>query len=73
MWLQGEEIYNTYGQVSNYTLLLMYGFAVEPEQNPNTTVELPLSAIKEACKKNPPYPVSSMSQRWRILEMKVGY
>ena len=27
LFLQGEEIYNTYGQLANWQLLQMYGFA----------------------------------------------
>ncbi|XP_067929235.1 N-lysine methyltransferase setd6-like isoform X2 [Watersipora subatra] len=46
---KGEEVYNTYGKVSNYTLLLMYGFAVLPQTNPYNTLELKLSTIDTAC------------------------
>ncbi|KAF6030023.1 SETD6 [Bugula neritina] len=46
---KGEEIYNTYGKISNYTLLLMYGFCVKPLSNPYNTTELRLPALRQAC------------------------
>ena len=42
---QGEEVYNTYGQVANWHLLHMYGFAEEYPQNLYDTVSSTLSVL----------------------------
>lgn len=31
--LQGEEVFNTYGELANWQLLHMYGFAERPSDN----------------------------------------
>lgn len=66
---QGEEVYNTYGKVSNYTLLLMYGFSVPPQDNPHNTVELRLPTILAACAETN-YP--DIEIRDKYLVKKVG-
>lgn len=65
---QGCEVFNTYGQISNYTLLLMYGFCVPADTNPNNTVEIPSSVFKSACKLVD-WPCND--DRWRLLAKKV--
>ncbi|XP_076469350.1 N-lysine methyltransferase setd6-like [Babylonia areolata] len=44
---QGEEVFNTYGEVSNQGLLHMYGFAQIPADNHYDTVEIPVSVVTE--------------------------
>ncbi|XP_012942376.1 N-lysine methyltransferase setd6 [Aplysia californica] len=45
---QGEEIFNTYGQVSNLHLMHMYGFAESYPHNSNDVVEIPSTCMWEA-------------------------
>ncbi|KAL8580162.1 hypothetical protein ACOMHN_043047 [Nucella lapillus] len=47
---QGEEIYNTYGELSNKGLLHMYGFAQRCPDNHYDTVDIPVSVVTEAAK-----------------------
>ncbi|CAL1537075.1 unnamed protein product [Lymnaea stagnalis] len=47
---KGEEIFNTYGQVSNLHLMHMYGFAEPYPDNTNDVVEIPVVRIFEAAK-----------------------
>lgn len=44
---QGEQVYNTYGELCNADLLRKYGFA--DEENPNDLVEINGDAVVEAC------------------------
>lgn len=66
---QGEEIYNTYGKISNYTLLLMYGFCVKPLSNPYNTTELRLPALRQACEQTG-FPDAALRFDW--LDKKVS-
>lgn len=45
---KGEEIFNTYGQVSNLHLMHMYGFAEQYPTNTNDVVEIPFTRLVEA-------------------------
>ena len=61
-------MYNTYGKVSNYTLLLMYGFAVPPLENPHNTVELRLSTIQQACRETE-YPDADLRVKYLVKKV----
>ncbi|XP_052072608.1 N-lysine methyltransferase setd6-like [Mytilus californianus] len=50
---KGEEIYNTYGQLANWQLLQMYGFAEQFPNNHYDTVDIPISVVLEAAKELP--------------------
>jgi hypothetical protein len=56
MMLQGEEVYNTYGEHSNSDLLHMYGFVEIYPSNVFDSVEIPTKYFVEAMKaqKNDP-------------------
>ncbi|GFO16382.1 N-lysine methyltransferase setd6-like [Plakobranchus ocellatus] len=47
---KGEEIFNTYGQVSNLHLMHMYGFAEPYPNNTNDVVEIPVHRLLDAAK-----------------------
>ncbi|KAL0968537.1 hypothetical protein UPYG_G00268150 [Umbra pygmaea] len=45
---KGEEVFNTYGQMANWQLLHMYGFAEPYESNSNDTADIPMSNVYKA-------------------------
>ncbi|KAM4614315.1 N-lysine methyltransferase SETD6 [Discoglossus pictus] len=44
----GQEVFNTYGQMANWQLLHMYGFAEPHPQNINETADIPMVTLREA-------------------------
>lgn len=44
---KGHEIFNTYGQMANWQLIHMYGFA-EPYPNVNDTADIQMVTVREA-------------------------
>lgn len=44
----GEEVFNTYGQMANWQLLHMYGFAEPYHSNSNDTADIPMSNVYKA-------------------------
>lgn len=45
---KGEEIFNTYGQMANWQLLHMYGFAEPFPTNANDTADIHTSTVYQA-------------------------
>lgn len=45
---KGEEVFNTYGQMANWQLLHMYGFAEPYQSNSNDTADIPMSNVYKA-------------------------
>ena len=45
---QGEEVFNTYGQMANWQLLHMYGFVEPYHSNSNDTADIPMSNVYKA-------------------------
>lgn len=70
LYLQGEEVYNTYGRLSNYTLLLMYGFAVPSAENQYNTVDITWPLIKQACEETK-WP--DMESRCKLIQKMVSF
>ncbi len=42
---KGEEVFNTYGQMANWQLLHMYGFAEPFPTNSNDTADIQMSSV----------------------------
>lgn len=45
---RGEEVFNTYGEMANWQLLHMYGFAEPYPSNSNDTADIPMSNVYKA-------------------------
>lgn len=45
---KGEEVFNTYGQMANWQLLHMYGFAEPFPMNSNDTADIQMSSVYKA-------------------------
>ncbi len=45
---KGEEVFNTYGQMANWQLLHMYGFAEPFPTNSNDTADIQMSSVYKA-------------------------
>ncbi|KAH9503158.1 N-lysine methyltransferase setd6 [Bulinus truncatus] len=64
---QGEEIFNTYGEVSNLHLMHMYGFAEQFPANRNDVVEIPVIRMLEAAQElNPNHKLTL--DKWTFLQ-----
>lgn len=46
--LKGHEIFNTYGQMANWQLIHMYGFAEPYPNNTDDTADIQMVAVREA-------------------------
>ncbi|XP_055349279.1 N-lysine methyltransferase setd6-like isoform X2 [Paramacrobiotus metropolitanus] len=73
----GEEIFNTYGEISSSELLYLYGYAEDDEENPFEEVFIPSSLLRDTLtdllQQNPPrLPLSpaQLDKRWSYLEKK---
>uniref|UniRef100_A0A0B7AIJ8 SET domain-containing protein n=2 Tax=Arion vulgaris TaxID=1028688 RepID=A0A0B7AIJ8_9EUPU len=68
---KGEEVYNTYGQVSNLHLMHMYGFAEPYPNNINDVVEIPvirlLAAAKEQLDDSDSTDITLLDEKWKYL------
>ncbi|KAK3755261.1 hypothetical protein RRG08_027519 [Elysia crispata] len=66
----GEEIFNTYGQVSNLHLMHMYGFAERYPENINDVVEIPVNRLLEAAKERSEQETQSklIESKWQFLK-----
>ena len=45
---KGHEIFNTYGQMANWQLIHMYGFAEPYPDNTNDTADIQMVTVREA-------------------------
>lgn len=45
---KGHEIFNTYGQMANWQLIHMYGFAEPYPSNMNDTADIQMVTVREA-------------------------
>ncbi|XP_013416662.1 N-lysine methyltransferase setd6 [Lingula anatina] len=66
---EGEEVFNTYGQLANWQLLHMYGFA-EPYPNNNyDTVDLPLQILYDVAKQGKDEEdLQLLTEKWQVLQ-----
>ncbi|CAG5116399.1 unnamed protein product, partial [Candidula unifasciata] len=65
---KGEEIYNTYGQVSNLHLMHMYGFAEPFPDNVNDVVEIPVTRLLAAAKESTgDSDTDLLDKKWKFL------
>lgn len=46
--LEGHEIFNTYGQMANWQLIHMYGFAEAYPNNTNDTADIQMVTVRDA-------------------------
>uniref|UniRef100_A0A0L8HD91 N-lysine methyltransferase SETD6 n=1 Tax=Octopus bimaculoides TaxID=37653 RepID=A0A0L8HD91_OCTBM len=68
---KGEEVYNTYGMLSNSQLLHMYGFAEPYPKNVNDTVEIPIKIFQESAAELPVHADNEelLQQKWQMMLM----
>ncbi|MEE6500230.1 hypothetical protein FKM82_003711 [Ascaphus truei] len=62
--LAGQELFNTYGQMANWQLLHMYGFAEPHPQNINETADIQMVTLREAALQA----VESAAERAQVQE-----
>ncbi|XP_077996066.1 N-lysine methyltransferase setd6-like [Glandiceps talaboti] len=68
---KGEEVFNTYGQLPNWQLLHMYGFAEPHQQNLYDTVEINITTLLESAKSlcnEDSGEVSLLQRKWNWLQ-----
>ncbi|XP_046360265.1 N-lysine methyltransferase setd6-like [Haliotis cracherodii] len=65
---KGEEIFNTYGQVANWHLLHMYGFAEPHPNNHYDTVDIPLRLVLDAAKQLDYNTPQLLQDKWAFLQ-----
>lgn len=53
---KGQEVFNTYGQMANWQLLHMYGFAEPHRSNCNDTADVPVASLYQAATQGHPPP-----------------
>ncbi|XP_041854073.1 N-lysine methyltransferase setd6 [Melanotaenia boesemani] len=65
----GEEVFNTYGQMANWQLLHMYGFAEPYPSNRNDTADIPVVNLYKAAVQGvqPDLDHQLMEERWEVL------
>lgn len=51
---RGQEVFNTYGQMANWQLLHMYGFAEQHSSNFNDTADVPAVNLYKAATQGDP-------------------
>lgn len=65
---KGEEVFNTYGQMANWQLLHMYGFAEPFPNNSNDTVDIPgRNFYKTATGVASDLELSLLEEKWHLL------
>uniref|UniRef100_UPI00358E2559 N-lysine methyltransferase SETD6 n=1 Tax=Myxine glutinosa TaxID=7769 RepID=UPI00358E2559 len=64
----GEEVFNTYGQLANSQLLHMYGFTEPGSTNSNDTARVPwVSLLRSALHGQGPKERNLLRRKWRLL------
>uniref|UniRef100_A0A8C4PXS3 SET domain containing 6, protein lysine methyltransferase n=1 Tax=Eptatretus burgeri TaxID=7764 RepID=A0A8C4PXS3_EPTBU len=64
----GEEVFNTYGQLANSQLLHMYGFTEPGSTNPNDTARVPwITLLRSALHGQGPKERKLLRRKWRLL------
>lgn len=51
---RGQEVFNTYGQMANWQLLHMYGFAEPHRSNSNDTADVPAANLYQVATQGDP-------------------
>lgn len=74
---QGEEVFNTYGEISNEEMLYLYGYAENDEKNPHEEVFIRCQHVYEVCKgmierQELPLAVAELDARWELLTNRVS-
>ncbi|XP_078590049.1 N-lysine methyltransferase SETD6-like isoform X3 [Branchiostoma floridae x Branchiostoma japonicum] len=65
----GEEVFNTFGQLANWQLLHMYGFAEAWPENIYDTVDIPMQVVlEEARRVAGPDDAQLLEEKWQFLE-----
>ncbi|KAK3598982.1 hypothetical protein CHS0354_024658 [Potamilus streckersoni] len=64
---KGEEVFNTYGELSNQHLLHMYGFAEPYPNNHYDTVEIPIKLLVHAAQDVIGYSEDAFSRKKKVL------
>ncbi|XP_072164344.1 N-lysine methyltransferase setd6-like [Diadema setosum] len=64
---KGEEVFNTYGDLANWELLHMYGFAEEHAENCYDTVDIPCRFLYEEVRRLHPDDKETLEEKWTYL------
>ncbi|XP_787519.5 N-lysine methyltransferase setd6 [Strongylocentrotus purpuratus] len=64
---KGSEVFNTYGEIANWQLLHMYGFAEEYPENIYDTVDIPHRYLLEEARTHEAFS-ATMDERWKFLK-----
>ncbi|KAI0221293.1 N-lysine methyltransferase SETD6 [Lamellibrachia satsuma] len=65
---RGEEIFNTYGELANFQLLHMYGFAESYPHNHYDTVEIAMKLVGEVVKRDAAVlGLEAVEEKWKFL------
>lgn len=59
---EGEEIFNTYGQMANWQLLHMYGFAEPYPGNTNDTADIQMVTVRKAALQREWAPITDLGK-----------
>lgn len=67
--LQGHEIFNTYGQMANWQLIHMYGFAEPYPDNTDDTADIQMVTVRDAALQGTEDETERLllSERWDFL------
>ncbi|XP_072037649.1 N-lysine methyltransferase setd6-like [Amphiura filiformis] len=65
---KGEEVFNTYGELANWQLLHMYGFAESYPENIYDTVDIPMSVLHKCASSVDGCDANLLEQKWKFLQ-----
>ncbi|XP_016366894.1 N-lysine methyltransferase setd6-like [Sinocyclocheilus rhinocerous] len=70
---KGEEVFNTYGQMANWQLLHMYGFAEPFPTNSNDTADIQMSSVYKAAVQAAQSEAAQklLVDKWNMCEMEI--
>ncbi|XP_016117050.1 N-lysine methyltransferase setd6 [Sinocyclocheilus grahami] len=70
---KGEEVFNTYGQMANWQLLHMYGFAESFPTNSNDTADIQMSSVYKAAVQAAQSDADQklLVDKWNMCEMEI--
>lgn len=68
---KGQEIFNTYGQMANWQLLHMYGFAEPYPGNTNDTADIQMVTVRRAAMQREWHGGKGMEQGWLLVNSDV--
>ena len=71
VFFQGEEVFNTYGEISSEEMLYLYGYAEDGPANPHEEVFIPSEYVKDVIYSAAAMEGAQVEQRWEYLLKRV--